>query len=174
VIALPAFLLALFLWVFFLGLLYPAHGVFFLIFVSGGLQNSLLAIIGTCLISTIISSAGLYTETHKQITLTEHGIMQVGISPKIQSIPWSEVRLFAISAFAASYPNNRRSQLPMICQVASEHEVIQWYWLRSKISFRLATLSVSPAEYEQQMNSVLAVIKAKTGLPLYDLRQKLS
>jgi len=27
-------------------------------------------------------------------------------------------------------------------------------------------------EYEQQMRSVLSVIMAKTGLPLYDLRKK--
>jgi hypothetical protein len=84
------------------------------------------------------------------------------------------VRLFAISPVGTSLSGKEQSlPPPVIFEVASAHEVIRWYWLRGRGAFLLEKPLVPLAEYEQQMNGMLAVIKAKTGLPLYDLRKEL-
>ena len=124
----------------------------------------LLVLTSLMLLSIISIFVNMYTEARKQITLTEHGIMQTGISPKIQNIPWSEVRLFALSSPAGQ----------VTFELASMHEQIRWKWLYAKgFSLSSAKPVTSPAEYEQQMFGVIALVEAKTGLPLYDLRKKL-
>jgi hypothetical protein len=106
----------------------------------------------------------MYIDARKQITLTEHGIMQTGIYPKIQNIPWSEARLFAVSSFDAQ----------VAFELASTHEQIRWTWLYTQgFSLSSAKPAASHAEYEWQMHGILALVKAKTGLPLYDLRKKI-
>jgi hypothetical protein len=135
---------------------------------------SVLVTVSPWLIFAVYFLAVYYARTRKQITLTEHGITLAGISPKIRSIPWSEVRLFAISPVGTSFSGKEQSlPPPVIFEVASEHEMIQWHWLRGRGAFLLANPLVPLAEYEQQMNGILAVIKVKTGLPLYDLRKEL-
>ena len=118
-----------------------------------------------------IMYAVLYIKGREQVTLTDYGILVSGITPRLQSIPWSEARLFAIAN-----PSNLKyfkDRQPLLLEVASEHNLVRWTWLRSK-SFRsgFAVSMLPQEEYEQQMQSVLSVIAAKTGLPLYDLRKK--
>ena len=112
----------------------------------------------------------MYSRVRQQITLTESGLVQAGISSKVRSIPWSEARLFAeIGIYGAKkYP------YPAIFELASEHEIIRWNWIR-KNSLKVwyfANSKATPEEYERQMQGVLAIVAAKTGLPLYDLREE--
>jgi uncharacterized membrane protein len=118
-----------------------------------------------------IMYAILYVKAREQVTLTDYGILVSGVTPRLQSIPWSEARLFAI--VNPSNPKRFKDRLPLMLEVASEHNLVRWTWLRSK-SFRsgFAVPVLPPEEYEQQMRGVLSVIAAKTGLPLYDLRKK--
>ncbi|MBA2395322.1 MAG: hypothetical protein H0V70_21545 [Ktedonobacteraceae bacterium] len=93
------------------------------------------------------------------MSLTEYGIMVSGITPRLQSIPWSEARLFAIAN-----PSNFKyfkDRQPMILEVASEHNLVRWIWLRSK-SFRsgFAVPVLPPEEYEQQWNQMTEFIKS--------------
>jgi hypothetical protein len=135
----------------------------------------LLIILGVwALISLLVVGimyAILYIKAREQVTLTDYGILVSGITPRLQSIPWSEARLFAIAN-----PSNFKyfkDRQPMILEVASEHNLVRWTWLPLK-SFRsgFAVPVLPPEEYDQQMRGVLSVIAAKTGLPLYDLRKK--
>lgn len=118
-----------------------------------------------------IMYAVLYTKAREQVTLTDYGIMVSGLTPRPQSISWSEARLFTI---VNPYNFKRlKDRQPLVLEVASEHDLVRWTWLRPK-SFRsgFAIPVLPPEEYEQQMRNVLSVIAAKTGLPLYDLRKK--
>ncbi|HZR44736.1 MAG TPA: hypothetical protein VFB12_31785 [Ktedonobacteraceae bacterium] len=115
-----------------------------------------------------------YSTARQQITLTEHGIIQVGILARPKSIPWSQIRLFAV----VPVPFSRRSsnQSPVSFEVASADESIQWFWAQSSGTFNIlffARPAVSPADYEQQMRGMLAVIQQRTHLPLVDLRKPL-
>jgi hypothetical protein len=62
-----------------------------------------------------------YSAARQQITLTEHGIMQVGIGVRLKSIPWNQVRLFAVR------PVPFRSSLnpSLVFEVASADEALQ-------------------------------------------------
>jgi hypothetical protein len=113
----------------------------------------------------------LYIKGREQVTLTDYGIMLSGVTPRIHSIPWSEARLFAI--VNPYSPKRGRDRQPLLLEVASEHELVRWVWLRPtspRSGFIVPVLP--PEEYEQQMRNVLSVIAAKTGLPLYDLRKR--
>lgn len=113
----------------------------------------------------------LYTKVRQQITLTEDGLIQVGLSPKVRSIPWSEARLLAILSIygAKKYPS------PALFELSSGNEIIRWNWLRknSMSMWYFANSRADAAEYERQMRSALSIIAAKTGLPLYDLRKEM-
>jgi protein-S-isoprenylcysteine O-methyltransferase Ste14 len=123
------------------------------------------------LVATIAFAILMYTRVRQQITLTENGLMQVGLSRKVRSIPWSEARLFAILGIygAKKYPS------PALFELSSGNEIIRWNWIRRN-SMRVlyfANSRVDTAEYERQMNGALSIIAAKTGLPLYDLRKEM-
>ena len=146
----------------------PTHPVYteigILLIILGAWALVSLLIVGTMY-------AILYIKGREQVTLTDYGILVSGITPRLQSIPWSEARLFAIAN-----PSNFKyfkDRQPMILEVTSEHNLVRWTWLPSK-SFRsaFAVPVLPPEEYDQQMRGVLSVIAAKTGLPLYDLRKK--
>ena len=139
------------------------HATSLMIFIGAG-AGALFALI----LSGVFTFA-MYSRVRQQITLTESGLIQAGITSKVRSIPWSEARLFALLGIygAKKYP------YPVAFELASEHEIIRWNWIR-KNSLKVwyfANSRVSPEEYEQQMRGVLSVVAAKTGLPLYDLRK---
>jgi hypothetical protein len=129
----------------------------------------ILALLG--LATALAFSIIMYTKVRQQITLTEDGLMQVGLSSKVRSIPWSEARLFAILSIygAKKYPS------PALFELSSGNEIIRWNWLRknSMSMWYFANSRVDTAEYERQMRSALSIIAAKTGLPLYDLRKEM-
>lgn len=135
----------------------------------------LLIILGVWALASLLivgtMYAILYIKGREQVTLTDYGILVSGITPRLQSIPWSEARLFAI-ANTSNFKYFKDRQ-PMILEVASEQNLVRWTWLPFK-SFRsgFAVPVLPPEEYDQQMRGVLSVIAAKTGLPLYDLRKK--
>ncbi|MDQ2888404.1 MAG: hypothetical protein M3Y39_20255 [Chloroflexota bacterium] len=74
----------------------------------------ILSLLG--LVATIGFAVLMYTRVRQQITLTEDGLMQVGLSSKVRSIPWSEARLFAILGIygAKKYPSRRSSSFPAV------------------------------------------------------------
>ena len=110
----------------------------------------------------------------QQITLTEHGIMQVGLLARTKSLPWSQIRLFAVLPVLFSEKSSNQS--PVFFEVASADETLQWSWAQSSgivRDFFFARSVDAPADHEQQLRAMLAVIQARTHLPLYDLRKPL-
>jgi hypothetical protein len=102
--------------------------------------------------------AVFYIKAREQITVTEHGLIRVGVLRKVHSVSWEEARLFAINGVYGSmkYPQ------PILYELSSARDVVRWGWMRGN-SMRVvffAQPTVSAEEYERQMQ----------GLPLYDLR----
>jgi len=58
----------------------------------------------------------LYVKGREQVTLTDYGIMLSGITPHLHSIPWSEVRFFAI--VNPFNPKHGKDRQPLLMEVA--------------------------------------------------------
>ena len=79
-----------------------------------------------------------------------------------RSIAWHEARLFAVDA-ALEVKDALTSY-----ELSSAPTILRWPWKRKPSRF--TRLSCPFAEYEWQMKALHSVIAARTGLPLYDLR----
>jgi hypothetical protein len=109
-----------------------------------------------------------YIKAREQITVTEYGLIKVGLLRKVHSVSWEEARLFAIDGVYGSmkYPH------PILYELSSARDVVRWGWMRRN-SMRVvffAQPAGSVEAYERQMQGLLSLIAARTGLPLYDLR----
>jgi hypothetical protein len=135
--------------------------------------NTLLlsAIIACALVIFVLLIVALRRNMFNQkITFTEHGLIQVSSSSQIRNIAWRDARLFARDAPSGIVQINKRPPLSTF-QIASENEVIQWYWIHSGKLYK-PPFGLSQAEYNQQMQRLPSLITARTGLPLYDLRKQ--
>jgi hypothetical protein len=135
-------------------------------------QSNVFILAGSLLIVTLLFCglliAGLYASTREQITVTEHGLIRVGVLRRVHSVSWEEARLFAIDGVYGSmkYPH------PILYELSSAHDVVRWGWMRRN-SMRVVFFAQpvgSAEEYERQMQGLLSLIAARTGLSLYDLR----
>jgi hypothetical protein len=80
-----------------------------------------------------------------------------------QRIGWQEARLFAIEATV------KTTEPPNRYELSSATTILRWS--RELKYSRLTHFSSPFQDYSQQMESLLALIGARTGLPLYDLRE---
>ncbi|MHB8598963.1 MAG: hypothetical protein ACYDER_19380 [Ktedonobacteraceae bacterium] len=113
--------------------------------------------------------AAMYYRVRQQITVTQDGILMFGFR-KIHAIRWDEARLFAIIGLygAKKYKN------PFFFELSNANEVIRWNWIRKntrKLIF-FAKPTIPQADYDRQLQALNSLIAAKTGLPLYDLRER--
>lgn len=113
--------------------------------------------------------AVIYAKVRQQLTVTETGLIMPGFG-QVHSVSWREARLFAIDGVvgAKRYPH------PALFELSSASDVVRWTWLRrsnGKLIF-FARPMLPEEEYNQQMRALLSLIAARTGLPLYDLRDK--
>ncbi len=108
---------------------------------------------------------------YQTLTVDEQGIrVRVGFG-RVHTIRWDEAKLFAISsAYKAGY-NNRLSvqHLPIYYELSNAKEVVRWHWVHWR-SFVAIEPTLHVAEYDRQMQAVLSLVTAKTGLALYDVR----
>lgn len=79
-----------------------------------------------------------------------------------KSMLWHEARLFAVDAALKAKEN------PNSYELSSAKTILRWLWKRKPSRF--TRLSCPFVEYEWQMKALHSVIAARTGLPLYDLR----
>jgi hypothetical protein len=79
-----------------------------------------------------------------------------------ETVPWEEARLFAIL-------RSRRGTVSY--ELASAQASVAWDWVRPGSGrARFFAPTVPHDEYDRQMEALLVLVVAKTGLPLYDLR----
>jgi hypothetical protein len=97
----------------------------------------------------------------RQIEVTEDQFT-MRVASIEQAVPWEEARLFAIT-------HGRHATLTY--ELASATASAPWMWLRlDTFTARFYEPTIPQYEYDRQMEALLALIAAKTGLPLYDLR----
>jgi len=98
-----------------------------------------------------------------QIDVNEYGITGQFYG-RTTAMRWSDARLFAVSGV-------QKPRRPSIYELSNEHMSVRWLWLpRNMYSFYPFVPDAPYEEYEQRMQALLALVEAKTRLPLYDLR----
>ena len=127
------------------------HGVWDVRFFS-----ALLGVIGTVVFFMPIHTG------ERQIEVTDDQLtVRVGRLEE-ETVPWEEARLFAIT---------RGTHATLSYELSSSEARVPWIWVRpDTFSARLFEPTIPQYEYDRQMEALLALIAAKTGLPLYDLR----
>lgn len=116
----------------------------------------------------------LYAKEQEQLTVTEYGLMKIGLWGKVQSVSWQEARLFAISGTNGLKKTGRlAARIPSQYELSSAHDIIRWGPLpdtniQAFVSGETASPLPAQGNYRQALHSLIA---ARTGLPLYDLRE---
>jgi hypothetical protein len=126
-----------------------------------------LIVTGSVLLIIIILSLILLRQ---RIEITEQD-MRIKSTIMVQRIRWQDARFFAVlSANLLS----KRNHLTGGYELSGPGAIVRWMRLTPGRHFSLFRFMLKPAlpsdEYDRQMDALLSVIAAKTGLPLYDLR----
>lgn len=162
----------------------PRWGVLFLAFLLMLLLLAGLALLSpsklylpTLLITLLVSVGGvtiitviLVKSSYTQIEVTETSLRVIGYPRVRHFVQWETAQLFAILPVGLV---GSQSQLPVAYELSSADEIVRWTRVRRNRPFSLLLFckpTNSFEEYDRQMDSLLAHIAAKTGLPLYDLR----
>jgi hypothetical protein len=112
-----------------------------------------------------LATGGLFAhllagEMQIEVTGDQLTVRVAGIEERI--VPWEQARLFAIT---------RGRHATVSYELASSQASAPWVWVRpGTFSARLFEPTIPQEEYDHQMEALLALVAAKTRLPLYDLR----
>ncbi len=102
----------------------------------------------------------------QEITVTEGG-MTVHDNHQTHTVMWQEARLFAIyNALGA-----QKSGAAVTYELSSAKDIVRWTWFLRKTYWVDLEPTVPHDEYNRQMQALLSLVAARTGLPLYDLRK---
>jgi hypothetical protein len=119
----------------------------------------------TCFFVIFALAVGFRPE-RKTLEITETGIYHRQTGHPDQSIQWQDVRLFAIAASRGSKSNPPQ----VVYTLASPEAFVMWGRIH-RLDWNAYERPTAPfEEYNQQMEALLSLIAARTGLPLYDLR----
>jgi len=121
-----------------------------------------------------LSLGMLYAREHEQLTVTEHGLMKIGPWGKVQSMSWQDAQLFAIRVVYGLKKTGRlAARIPSQYELSSAHDIIRWGPLPdTNIQAFVSGETASPLPVQGNYSqALLSLIAARTGLPLYDLRE---
>lgn len=97
----------------------------------------------------------------QQVEVTENGIT-AWYGGKVATVRWEEARLLAMyNAFGA-----QKNEAAITYELSSARDIARWTWIRHKTLFIGREPTVSLDEHNRQMQELLTVVQAKTGLPL--------
>jgi hypothetical protein len=104
----------------------------------------------------------------QQIMVTEGGLISNN-GVKVTAVPWYEARLFAMyGAFGA-----QKSGAAITYELSSARDIVRWTWMQRRTLAPGLEPVIPHDEYNRQMQALLSFVVARTGLPLYDLREDL-
>jgi hypothetical protein len=101
--------------------------------------------------------------SRQHLEVTPDSLMRT--SPDFQRMPWNQIKLFAIA------PGGSWSKPPKRYELASSSYSFPLRRLRRRDMLGFSIPATSFIEYNHQIVALLSLIAAKTGLPLYDLRE---
>ena len=122
---------------------------------------SILAVIGLVFLFVIVFS-GL---GRQQIEVTEHGLC-ARYAGRTGRVMWEEARLFALYGMFRAQKNGAA----LTYELSSPRDIVRWTWVQRTTYFLGLKPTLPLEEYNRQMQALLSLIAARTGLPLYDLR----
>jgi hypothetical protein len=104
----------------------------------------------------------------QQIKVTEGGLAaRNGI--QTSRVLWHEARLFAMyGTFGA-----QKNRAAITYELSSARDIVHWTWVLRKTYWVGLEPAIPHDEYNRQVQALLSLVSAKTGLPLYDLREDL-
>jgi len=138
--------------------LVPDHLLNFLVFFA------IVAVFALVILFATLSSP----LAHQQIKATEVGLASNN-GKKVTTVPWNEGRLFALyGTFGA-----QKSGAAITYELSSARDIVRWTWVLRKTYWVGLEPTIPHDEYNRQMQELLSLVAAKTGLPLYDLREDL-
>ncbi len=102
----------------------------------------------------------------QKVEVTEQGL-SVRNGGQKSAVKWEEVRLFAMyNTWGA-----QKSGASITYELSSATDIARWNWILRPNSLRISWVPTVPRdEYNRQMQALNALIVARTGLPLADLR----
>lgn len=129
----------------------------------------LFAIVGSSmvivLLALFLSPVGL---GRQNVEVTEQGL-KMRYGGKKSSMRWEEVRLFAMYKTYGT----QKIVSSITCELSSATDIARWTWILRPNRLHLNLVPTVPfEEYTRQMQALNALIVARTGLPLYDLRRE--
>ena len=110
----------------------------------------------------LASSTGFLFSMYRWIEVDQDGLTVRNLFWS-KRILWHEARLFAVDPALDALKGY---------ELSSATTILRWPWKRKPSRF--TRLSCPFVEYEWQMKALHAVIAARTGLPLYDLRDEVA
>jgi hypothetical protein len=138
--------------------LFPGPLLNFLVFFA-------IVVVFTLVISFAMQLSPL---VRQQITVTEGGLASTN-GKKVTTVPWHEARLFALYVTFGA----QKSGAAVTYELSSARDIVRWTWIWRKTYWVGLEPVIPHDEYNQQMQALLSFVVARTGLPLYDLREDL-
>lgn len=122
-----------------------------------------ISICGVIAVALLVISGGIRATSGQYVVLTDEGLALVAFGFE-QAIAWDDARVFCI-------PRGTPYSSPRYCKLSGPKDIVQWWRLdHSGLLARLYEPVVPYPEYIAQVEALLSLIAARTGLPLYDLR----
>jgi hypothetical protein len=136
-------------------------------------SNPLLVFVVTFLAFGLFSLCILFALSfssygQQQIIVTEGGVT-VHDNHQMHTVMWKEARLFAMYNTLGA----QKSGAAVTYELSSARDIVRWTWVLRKTYWVGLEPAISHDEYNWQMQALLSFVTAKTGLPLYDLREDL-
>lgn len=104
-----------------------------------------------------------HIEVTPEWLLVHHRKPWLSSKSRTQWVRWSDARLFAIRSGKPGTPATRY-------ELSSPYAVVTWKRIRRPHWWSLHRPAIPFAEYNAQMEALIALISGLTGLPLYDVR----
>jgi len=105
----------------------------------------------------------------QQIKVTEGGLAVRNGGIQTSRVLWHDACLFAMyGTFGA-----QKNRAAITYELSSARDIVRWTWVLRKTYWVGLGPTIPHDEYNRQMQALLAFVTARTGLPLYDLREDL-
>lgn len=137
-------------------LLFTSHRLLFFLVIFSILVVLMLALLFVILFSGL---------SRQQIEVTEHGLT-ARYAGRTGRVMWEEARLFALYGALGA----QKSGAAITYELSSARDIVRWTWVQRKTYFSGLKPTLPLDEYNRQMQALLSLVEAKTGLALFDLR----
>ncbi len=138
----------------------------FLFFSANRLHNFLILFAIAASVMIILLLALFFSPLGTQKIVVTEQDLSISAGGQKSTIQWGDARLFAMyNTFA------QKNGSSITYELSSAKNIVRWTWVKRRNRFNMRLVPTIPLdEYNRQMQALNALIVARTGLPLSDLR----